>query len=55
MRAPRSLRSCPRGAQFSLGRPGAELSRAYFAVGIANSAPLATLAGQRCITLFCLV
>jgi hypothetical protein len=25
------------------------------AVGIANSAPLPMLAGQRCITLFCLV
>ncbi len=28
---------------------------AYFATGIANSAPLPMLSGQRCITLFCLV
>jgi len=27
----------------------------YFAVGMTNSAPLAMLSGQRCITLFCLV
>jgi hypothetical protein len=27
----------------------------YFATGIANSAPLPMLAGQRCITLFCFV
>ena len=27
----------------------------YLAVGIANSAPLPMLAGQRCMTLFCLV
>jgi hypothetical protein len=27
----------------------------YFAVGITNSAPLAMLAGQRCMTDFCLV
>ena len=29
--------------------------QAYFAVGIANSAPLPMLAGQRCMTDFCLV
>ncbi len=29
--------------------------RAYFETGIANSAPLPIDAGQRCITLFCLV
>ena len=28
---------------------------AYFAVGITNSAPLAVLSGQRCMTDFCLV
>jgi len=27
----------------------------YLAVGITNSAPLAMVSGQRCITLFCLV
>jgi hypothetical protein len=32
--------------------PGA---RPYFAVGIANSAPLPMLSGQRCMIDFCLV
>ena len=34
---------------------GVDPRSAYFAVGITNSAPLAMLSGQRCITLFCLV
>lgn len=32
-----------------------DLSRVYFAVGIANSAPFGVLSGQRCMIDFCLV
>ena len=34
---------------------GAQDAWLHFDTGIANSAPLGVLAGQRCITLFCLV
>ena len=36
-------------------RPRGRGLRGYFAVGIANSAPLAVLSAQRCITDFCFV
>jgi hypothetical protein len=42
------------GDMSAAGRPTGQIPR-YFAVGIANSAPLPMLAGQRCMMLFCLV